>query len=323
MLIKLHVSVEQESTHFTTERVSEQDELVIGRDVDVDLQIPYTRVSRRHCAIKKRGPQYFVLDLGSSHGTMLNSRRLPANEAVPLRDGDLLDLAGAEIRVSIFEESGEDTARRLVDFIGSPHSLDPYVVVLSGRHKDQSFSLQGATVELLLGRSDECNIVIDDNAASRRHALIKKDVTRGIVFQCLGAKNETLINGEKVEREGSRVLVDRDLLQFGGVRMMFVNPGADIDKAVNDVLASVEGPKTPAPSPPTPVDPSVDRPSDEPVDPPKSNTQPKLKLPTIPGMATLDITEPAPKPSRMRDLGLSFAAGVVVGVGATLLALML
>ena len=114
MLIKLSVSVEQDSTHFTTERVSDQDELIIGRDMAVDLQIPYTRVSRRHCAIKRRGPEYFVLDLGSSHGTTLRGRSLPANEATPLRDGDVLSLAGAEIHVSIFEESGDDTAKRLV-----------------------------------------------------------------------------------------------------------------------------------------------------------------------------------------------------------------
>ncbi len=329
MLIKLTVSVERDDTHCTTEKVSEQEELVVGRDMSVDVQIPYTRVSRRHCAIRKKGAQYFVVDLGSSHGTMLGERKLVPNEPVPLRDGDALNLGGADVRVSFFEaDSGENTAKKLIDFIGSPHSLDPYVEVLSGRHKDQSFSLQGEAA-LLLGRDEECNIVIDDAAASRRHGVIKKDLHRGVVFECLGARNETLINGTKLPRSTSRTLEDRDVIQIGDVRLMYANPGEDIDRAVSGVMRLLQPeslPLAPPPSEPeTPAGPesapvAIEPPEEEPA----SNPYKTLRPPSIAGLATLNVVEEAPAVSRTRsrDLALTFAGGVVVGIGFTLLALL-
>lgn len=57
---------------------------VIGREgcdfnIEGDL-----RVSRRHLEITRQGDRFFVTDLGSSNGTYLNDKRLPANQPFPI-----------------------------------------------------------------------------------------------------------------------------------------------------------------------------------------------------------------------------------------------
>ncbi|HYX41610.1 MAG TPA: FHA domain-containing protein, partial [Pyrinomonadaceae bacterium] len=69
------------------------DESYIGRwdadsgifpDVDLDADDPEAKVSRRHARITRRGPQYFIEDLGSTNGTFINrGRRLLPGDRQP------------------------------------------------------------------------------------------------------------------------------------------------------------------------------------------------------------------------------------------------
>jgi len=54
-------------------------------------------VSREHCKIIQRNGQYFIVDLQSTNGTMINrGARLNPNQAYPLKSGDNLALADME-----------------------------------------------------------------------------------------------------------------------------------------------------------------------------------------------------------------------------------
>lgn len=75
-----------------------RDDIILGREdsqsnsyPDVDFN-PHggleQGVSRRHARITQRGGQFFLEDLNSVNGTLLNQRRIPANSPLPLRSGD-------------------------------------------------------------------------------------------------------------------------------------------------------------------------------------------------------------------------------------------
>ncbi|HMA37294.1 MAG TPA: FHA domain-containing protein [Chloroflexia bacterium] len=75
-----------------------RDDVILGREdqqsnsfPDIDFN-PHggleQGVSRRHARITHRAGQYFLEDLNSVNGTLLNQRRIPANTPMPLRTGD-------------------------------------------------------------------------------------------------------------------------------------------------------------------------------------------------------------------------------------------
>lgn len=74
----------------------------VGRHTESDVYIPDGRLSRRHLQIERVGDAYIASDAGSSNGTILNGTRLTG--AAALKDGDVLDLGGFELRVIFKEE---------------------------------------------------------------------------------------------------------------------------------------------------------------------------------------------------------------------------
>ena len=52
--------------------------------------------------------------------------------------------------------------------------------------------------EMHLGRSDDCEVVIDEQDISRRHALLRR-AGRGFVIQDLGSRNGVFVNDEQVQ----------------------------------------------------------------------------------------------------------------------------
>jgi hypothetical protein len=86
------------------------DVLIVGRssgvtgdaspDVDLSKFNAEARgVSRNHARIKRKGNLIYVADLGSTNGTLLNGRKLNANNERVLRNGDELQLGRMKIKV--------------------------------------------------------------------------------------------------------------------------------------------------------------------------------------------------------------------------------
>jgi predicted component of type VI protein secretion system len=82
--------------------------LVIGRADECDLRVIDGDVSRRHCRIERMAEGYFVVDLGSRNGTLVDGARITRRA---LRDGDLLRVGNHTIQF----ESGIPTPRTFDD----------------------------------------------------------------------------------------------------------------------------------------------------------------------------------------------------------------
>src|SRR5215469_10496473 len=70
----------------------------IGRTNGNDLIISGRTVSRRHARLWFDGGRWFLEDMQSANGTLVNNMRLHPNQAVPLNDGDIINF-GDEIVV--------------------------------------------------------------------------------------------------------------------------------------------------------------------------------------------------------------------------------
>jgi hypothetical protein len=68
--------------------------LVLGRSRGCDVYVADLNVSRRHAELRQEGATYWIVDLGSTNGTVVNGKRV---ERERLRDGDRITLGSTEI----------------------------------------------------------------------------------------------------------------------------------------------------------------------------------------------------------------------------------
>lgn len=95
----------------------------------------------------------------------------------------------------------------------------PVLVVLHGSEIGRTLSLGRAPV--VIGRAPESDLVLRDDATSRRHAVVVATAERGLEFalEDLGSTNGTLLNGAPVTRptalrDGDKIQVGTHLLKF-------------------------------------------------------------------------------------------------------------
>jgi phosphoserine phosphatase RsbU/P len=74
------------------------EQAVLGRSADCEIPIETPAVSRRHAAIIRDGDKYYVEDLKSRNGTILNERTIDGRTA--LKDGDRLVICDQEFLFS-------------------------------------------------------------------------------------------------------------------------------------------------------------------------------------------------------------------------------
>ncbi len=206
----------------------------MGRDPDNDIQIPLTTVSRHHARIFFEMGDYFLEDLGSTHGTEHNGSKLGKGEKRLLRDGDRIRVMSFNISfkttasTSMDRQPGEKTehhARRMVQEVlsslGGNQTEPPSLRVMNGIDEGNRYELADDASEIVLGRSPETDLPLNDANVSRRHCLIKRD-WHGFTAQDLGSKNGVIINGKRIE--GATLIKDGDIIQIGSVKLTFIDP---------------------------------------------------------------------------------------------------
>lgn len=92
---------------------------VIGRVSGCDIALPFShQISRRHAKIEFKNNQYYLVDLNSSNGTLLNGRRITAGEEYVLKPEDRITIAD-EVRLRVEIDLSGQQAR--VDFRLNDH----------------------------------------------------------------------------------------------------------------------------------------------------------------------------------------------------------
>jgi phosphoserine phosphatase RsbU/P len=104
--------------------------ITIGRARSSDVFLPDQWLSRHHAAVEHRNGAYYLLDLGSKNGTLLNGERVSGDRR--LRDGDVITLGEHLLVFSMDDELDERppegtrvfSAKELSDIKTKP-SIDP------------------------------------------------------------------------------------------------------------------------------------------------------------------------------------------------------
>jgi pSer/pThr/pTyr-binding forkhead associated (FHA) protein len=86
-----------ESSH-TAHRLPATGEVSIGRSESADVQVQDPLMSRIHCKLQM-GPEIWVLDCGSSNGTVVRGHRVPKNERAQISVGDTIEVGSTVVIV--------------------------------------------------------------------------------------------------------------------------------------------------------------------------------------------------------------------------------
>jgi len=181
-----------------------KDRIIIGRGVEADLRVPENLrfVSGQHAEVQKEAMGYFIRDLNSTNGTLVNNQLLPpdqdfaiGNESI-IRIGD--DNFGVSIGLTFYNP--KETANSVAGFVQAA----------------QATRIEQATM-LLIGRLDNCDIVLDSPEVSRRHAMIRQ-VGDQYFIEDLDSSNGTYLNDEPIK---TAQLDEGDLIQISNYRLLF------------------------------------------------------------------------------------------------------
>jgi pSer/pThr/pTyr-binding forkhead associated (FHA) protein len=142
---------------------------------------------------------------------------------------------------------------------------------MSGKMEGQRLEIsEGQPV--VIGRDPSCDLVLSDDLASRQHARVRRDFS-GTHIEDLGSRNGIKVNKKRVK---SRTLKDRDEVEVGGTRFLFLDPTEVREAAVLEPEPSMEmtsppQPKEPEPEPePPPPEPEPEPPPPEPEPEPEA-----------------------------------------------------
>ncbi|HVE83682.1 MAG TPA: FHA domain-containing protein [Myxococcales bacterium] len=81
--------------------------------------------------------------------------------------------------------------------------------------------------ELTIGRSDECNLVVNHDSVSRVHAKLDRDpVTKRWRLTDLGSRLGTKVEGTRLRKGVPELLMDRVHLEVGEVTLRFLMPAS-------------------------------------------------------------------------------------------------
>ncbi len=97
------------------------------------------------------------------------------------------------------------------------------LICLDGPNKGREVTLDRDVLEV--GRAPECDIVLDDKFASRRHATIFREGNAFLVADG-GSKNGITLNHKRIEPHARVVLTDGDIVAFAQTRFRFADPSA-------------------------------------------------------------------------------------------------
>lgn len=154
--------------------------------------------------------------IGLSSALSLAGLALAGFSAMTARKGPRLrqsalpsDLAAFDAPTSQTEIASEEWAE-FIEFVPEGTSA-PYVVSTVGA----AFEERGFTIGR---RGGDANILLDDPAVSRRHAILRRHPNGGLVISDLGSTNGTLVDGAVAAGEQSRPIRNGSQIAFGASR---------------------------------------------------------------------------------------------------------
>lgn len=177
--------------------------LTIGRRPSNDIVIDHLTVSGQHAAIDTSSNGSFVLDLGSTNGTMVNGQPIKKHL---LQDDDVIDIGKYKLRFQV-EQSGKQT------FVPEPGQVQAVAVdkprvkikVMNGNNAGKELNLVKAVTTI--GSPGTQVIAITQQGKNYVIAQVEGDAEATVNTVSIKDKPHTLKHADMIELSGTKMAV--------------------------------------------------------------------------------------------------------------------
>ncbi len=207
-----------------------RDEISIGRRKGNTIRLNERNVSRDHARLLRDEDVVFLEDRDSRYKTLCNG--IPIDGKVKFNIGDVFSIGDYALSLqsdAVADIAAAPVAASAPTAVAAPVALKKTetivmapgkLVVTSSNFAGQTFDLSKS--EMIIGRGEECDIIIDHRSVSTLHAKIVRDAEGSYQIIDLDSKNGVKISGEEYQ---SIRLKRGDTVEMGHVRLRFVEPG--------------------------------------------------------------------------------------------------
>jgi hypothetical protein len=147
----------------------------------------------------------------------------PPSGANPTAPTDPVKVASTEVSGAAAESEEERTAPVRLAAVWEKNAKkrrrSTAAELIVRRPKKTEVRVPIERTETVIGRDEACDIVLPEEAASRRHATIARNEGGYFEITDLGSENGVLVDGERVER---MTLLDGDAFQVGDTQFRIV-----------------------------------------------------------------------------------------------------
>lgn len=198
-----------------------RDEYTIGRSAGHAIRLTEQNISRNHAKLTRTAHGFRLEDLSSYNGVQVNGVRVVGRQ--DLGHNDVVQIG--DYRVQVIDETidTQEQGYRPFEVATEPpisNRLPHRLVELIGPRQGNEYPLLGD--RFLLGRGDECDIVLEHGSVSRVHAEVRRIGEERYEIIDKGSANGLRINGQ----DHSRALLDgRDVIEIGDVVLKYIAQG--------------------------------------------------------------------------------------------------
>ena len=210
-----------------------EEEMTIGRTAENDITLDDPFISRRHARLFLKDESYFIEDLKSKLGVMVNGKKI---SKVQLKNGDEVTLSSVRIK---FVETSKEKAKKTEPAKAMP-SVDSDATMIHApepMNKLVSISKDGKIMEyaipkegLIIGRSHAAEVKLEDKMVSRRHARVW-DAAGRIVIEDLGSNNGTFLDERRINKGQKMEVHEKQIIKVASYRLLVVNRMQKVDQS--------------------------------------------------------------------------------------------
>jgi len=198
------------------EVVTESGTLSIGSGAGNDVVLDAEGISEKHARLSHEADGTFLTPVGEAD-VFVNGRRI--RDRTQVRAGDVVGLHRVQVRLAQAggAPSPQSDEHERPRHTGETTRLRPAVATwhlrgVSGESFGRLVPVQG---RMVIGRGDDCDLVLEADEVSRRHAALEVGQA-GVTVEDLESSNGTFVNRERIR--GKHLLKRGDEIAFDTLR---------------------------------------------------------------------------------------------------------